>query len=280
MTSATTPSNDTDNRKRTRHLSVQTMMYGCHFVYASVWQRPSMEMPDSGVIFCKTDYVLGCLAEMNKRPGPFVLVTTQSDYTIHDVFFKHLPQQCVRWFAANCESHHVRAEGIPLGLTSDDLLHGNFNIVAVERTVKRPIRNLCHLRLAPTHPERHLVQTLFEKESWVLGGIYSEGQYPLTFDGYLQEMHSCPFTMAPRGNGIDTHRIWEALYLGVTPIVKRHPAMDWFEGFPILFVDDWRDVTREYLEHELTKRNRPWNANMLWAPYWWTQFQAEYHGAL
>ena len=28
---------------------------------------------------------------------------------------------------------------------------------------------------------------------------------------------------APRGNGLDTHRLWEALYLGCVPIVQAGP---------------------------------------------------------
>ena len=32
--------------------------------------------------------------------------------------------------------------------------------------------------------------------------------------------------ICPEGNGVDTHRLWEAIYLGCVPIVKRSPFID------------------------------------------------------
>jgi hypothetical protein len=33
------------------------------------------------------------------------------------------------------------------------------------------------------------------------------------------------YVICPRGNGIDTHRVWEALYLGVVPVVHHTSLM-------------------------------------------------------
>jgi hypothetical protein len=60
------------------------------------------------------------------------------------------------------------------------------------------------------------------------------------------------FAACPRGNGIDTHRVWEALYLGVVPVVERSPSVEHFaaQGLPMVVVDGWSEVTPERLEHE------------------------------
>ena len=47
------------------------------------------------------------------------------------------------------------------------------------------------------------------------------------------------FVFSPRGNGVDCHRTWEALYLRTIPIVKKCRHMKEFEDLPIFFVDNW-----------------------------------------
>jgi hypothetical protein len=36
---------------------------------------------------------------------------------------------------------------------------------------------------------------------------------------YLRELSSHRFCLCVRGNGLDTHRFWESLYLGVIPVI-------------------------------------------------------------
>jgi hypothetical protein len=56
------------------------------------------------------------------------------------------------------------------------------------------------------------------------------------------------FSICPPGNGIDTHRVWEDLILGIIPIVKTTPLDPLYKQFPIVIVDDWNKITQENLE--------------------------------
>jgi len=59
------------------------------------------------------------------------------------------------------------------------------------------------------------------------------------------------FVPCPRGNGLDTHRVWETLYLGAIPVVLNSDRFAALEGWPILFIDDWKEIiekSREGLE--------------------------------
>lgn len=84
---------------------------------------------------------------------------------------------------------------------------------------------------------------------------------------YLSKMTSLylhhlgfPYWASPRGNGIDCHRTWEALYLGRVPILRGQDpedpdyvfedgAMDpqLVRNLPILWVKEWSEVTLERL---------------------------------
>jgi hypothetical protein len=75
-----------------------------------------------------------------------------------------------------------------------------------------------------------------------------------------------PFVMSAPGNGLDCHRTWELLYLGVIVITKKSPLDSLFEGLPVVTVDEWVEVaSRDNLEQwlqqygELTEKKYVWN---------------------
>jgi hypothetical protein len=87
--------------------------------------------------------------------------------------------------------------------------------------------------------------------SWVTkdaGDYSSDGR-----NHYLRQLATHQFVLAPRGNGIDTHRIWEAIYMGAVPVVRFVPEMhrQWrdVDRLPILFVDDWSQLTEDFLRN-------------------------------
>jgi hypothetical protein len=54
--------------------------------------------------------------------------------------------------------------------------------------------------------------------------------------------------LCPRGCAIDCHRNWEVLYMKRVPVMKRHPYLETlFKDYPVLFVDDYSQVTEELL---------------------------------
>ena len=70
-----------------------------------------------------------------------------------------------------------------------------------------------------TYPhERQLIQNMFQSKSWVTCGTPVD-----TLEGrkeFLKDIRNHEFVLCPRGNGVDTHRLWETLYMGSIPIVK------------------------------------------------------------
>jgi len=72
---------------------------------------------------------------------------------------------------------------------------------------------------------------------------------------YWIKMKRCKFILAPKGNGLDTHRLWEALVLGVVPIVMKSSIDNVFDGLPVLTVDSYDEVSHSLIsEYQLPKR--------------------------
>ena len=66
---------------------------------------------------------------------------------------------------------------------------------------------------------------------------------------YFNILPTYKYVISPEGNGIDCHRHYEALMAGCIPIIEEHAGIrEKYEGCPILFTNDYSEITKEYLE--------------------------------
>lgn len=75
------------------------------------------------------------------------------------------------------------------------------------------------------------------------------------------------YAVSPPGNGIDCHRLWEALYLGVIPVISP-PLGGLLEGLPAIIVDNFAEVSLESLEAALERLDGPFAWEKLTMSNW------------
>ena len=74
----------------------------------------------------------------------------------------------------------------------------------------------------------------------------------LSYEPYLEQLKNHKFILCPSGNGIESARNWETLYLKRVPVFERHPYMELlFQDFPVLFIDKFENLTEDYLNDHL-----------------------------
>jgi hypothetical protein len=133
----------------------------------------------------------------------------------------------------------------------------------------KTIHNLVYMNfLIQTYEaERQSCYSTFVGKPWV-----TLGQSDKTLESrkkFLSEIRNHLFVLCPRGNGVDTHRVWETLYMGSIPIVKKVDAMNDFNDLPILFIHNWSDITEDFLLGEYQRiLNTEWNMKKLTFSYW------------
>ena len=157
------------------------------------------------------------------------------------------------WWGVNSQCAHVH--GLPLGITNhtnESQLHGVFGDVQVMvevATQPRDIQNMVYANfVVDNHPSRGPLLEFAKSKSWITVGTPDQ-----TLAGrraFLQKVRNHSFVLCPRGGGVDTHRLWETLYMGSIPIVKRDIAHAAWQDLPILFVDSWDEVTEDRLRVE------------------------------
>jgi hypothetical protein len=241
---------------------------------------------DKDRIFVKTDFFhVGPVMWRGKLHSPKItdqlVISGQSDHHVTPEIAKQYPD-VKHWFAINNTSLDPRIVTLPLGLTNDtdeSNLHRIYGNQAVMKEIQKVpksfvnhvydnVHTKCvYMNFTPTHPSRTPVFNLFKDKPWV-----TIGKAEPTMEGrrkYLLDLKQHDFCLCPRGNGLDTHRLWESLYMDCIPIVEYDPAYSDFTDLPIYFIDKWEDVTPESLQQ--VKENyskRVWNVDKLYFPYW------------
>ena len=207
------------------------------------------------ILFCKTDFLLSCFSHISRMGNDVVLITGNSDHSITEQIFNSKPPNVKAWFAQNMDFSGPGAHAIPIGLenTIECRLtnHGEVwphaqgkHSALMNHTSKLPSKKLYANFSLNTHPERQKVYSIVKNLDYVtknINELHSEINKK-SYDAFISEIIDHEFVLCPRGNGIDSHRVWETLYLNRTPIVKKEIAMNYFNDLPIIFIDDWQEV--------------------------------------
>lgn len=72
----------------------------------------------------------------------------------------------------------------------------------------------------------------------------------LSVSDYYADLCRSKFVLCPEGTGIDTHRVYEALFCGATPVVLRNSLSDLYSRLPVCIVDAWKDRLVEPLSRD------------------------------
>lgn len=87
----------------------------------------------------------------------------------------------------------------------------------------------------------------------------------------LRRARESTFTLCPEGNGVDTHRLWETLYMGGTPVVvKNRRYFSLYSQFPIVILDSWDQLLDKDLMCKLWHQldDFEWDTARLSLSYW------------
>lgn len=212
------------------------------------------KLKDWDVIFVKTEFLNIFFKEYQPQiRKKYILITHNSDLDAPGSFSNYLSDPyLVVWFGQNLsEPQNEKLRALPIGLTNR--YNGLGDPYWIEQALKkknlrdkkRKILAYFNVTLGTCFEERKRALDIFKGKSFckTVTNFLRYGQF-------LQDLLASRFVISPRGNGLDCHRTWEALYCGAIPVVIRSPIDPLYEDLPVLIVENWNQVNEELLNQK------------------------------
>lgn len=178
----------------------------------------------------------------NQSSNSFILISGNDDTNINDSFINLLPSSLYHWFAQNTLVKHEKITPIPIGLENRRLhWHGNIgDFTKLRKKTLLPENSyiLYGFSVGNNKKEREPALRVLENLDCAYPSGYLNSYY------YRRYVRQFGLVASPPGNGEDCHRTWEALYLGVAPIVKKSILTDYFASLdlPLVQIEDWEEL--------------------------------------
>lgn len=206
---------------------------------------------EKDIIFVKTDYLEQFFTQIHPNiQAQYLLISHNADHPAPGAYVHYLDDpKIIAWFGQNPTiMGHPKFRAIPIGIANRMWSHGNPATVDKARSLASGMQKKHLLGMnfvVSTHQDvRKPVYDFFVKQPFC-----TQLYYPDHFQ-YLLAMGTARFVLSPRGNGLDCHRTWEALLMGAVPVMTHSMMDECLEGLPVVLVDDWNQVTPEFLEQE------------------------------
>lgn len=222
----------------------------------------------SHIVFCRSDlaHELSRLSLINGPRRTLIAGNSDHDFTAltqlpHNGFESFYLQNSLISNGKNIFTLPIGIENLSIGI------NGLPNNLKVTKDWNSRSTKVMVGPFSPTHTEREELLKVAERETKVFEVI----NVPLSPKRFAQEMNEYKFVACPRGNGIDTHRFWEALYRGSVPIVI---ASKWSKSLkyldlPLIEVSNWAEAGNAIKEFANQSPPRlPGELKSLWLPYW------------
>jgi hypothetical protein len=226
------------------------------------------KLKDINIVYTHTMYVKQLFDLLDLFNNKFVVISHNGDVNIDDSY--EAPDNVIRWFSQNVNTRKDYLESIPIGL-ENDMWFSNISKktkMLIKLQSPKKYKNLVYMNhnIATNPSKRAYPYECLRGKTWV---TTERGTNGVNFEGYIDNIYNHKFVICPEGNGIDTHRIWETLYMGSIPIVENNINNSFYCDLPMLPIEDWSDLTEEWLNEEYHVFQRMTvNRNKLTFSYW------------
>lgn len=192
------------------------------------------------VVFCYTHCLCAFSKIIKYFKNPFVLLTHNSDGIVKEnETTRYLLEnpKIVRWYAQNPVVLHEKLRILPIGMANNQWPHGNTD--KIMENLDNPKTKSVYFNFS--------IQTNESKRMECYNKLISKLEQAPTLlpTEYHTLLSQYKFCICPEGNGVDTHRLWEALYLKCIPIVLQSSHINILRtqlNIPMVVLNSWDEL--------------------------------------
>jgi hypothetical protein len=198
------------------------------------------------IVFCYTHRIDLLASKIDLFLNNFVLITHNSDHGIHENDVNVLKilnnTKLQKWFGQNITFQHDKIYMVPIGIANSQWEHGihNFNN---NINIEKNNDVYFNFNINTNYDKRYgCYQVLRTRLNWLENVTPREN---------IERLAQYKFCICPQGNGFDTHRLWEALYVKTVPIVLNSEYSQILAKYnvPMVVLESWNDLNIENLNY-------------------------------
>jgi len=200
------------------------------------------------IVFCYSHRIDSLANIIHYFINDFVLITHNSDKNIvsnnHHIIQIYNCNKLLKWYAQNLCFESDKLFLLPIGIANNQWEHGrNFTTFYKQTNTV----NLLKIKKNKSIYFFFEIHTNIEKRSKCYNSIINKIPFLNKISPYenFKRLSEYEYCICPEGNGIDTHRLWEALYLKCVPIVIKSPFIDIIKkntNLPMIILNSWDDL--------------------------------------
>ena len=234
------------------------------------------DLKEARVIFCPSDKLEQFFADFQSSITAKIIIAGNSDHEFH-----HQPTNIPKSIKAlYLQNSFVSDDSyiftLPIGLENIKLgMNGKPRHFRYYGPVASKTPKVLFGPFSNTHPDRVKVETIFSSS----GQWHEFLNHRLPPKIFTSVVRNFSYVASVRGNGVDTHRLWESLYLGTVPILLKD---SWSESLtkldlPLKFIDEWTIENIEAIsKNEQSEIFHPEKCPALWINYWRSLLKAHF----
>ena len=214
--------------------------------------NPIVSLSDGDIVFSKTEFVKSLFKLLDGSAlKNLTLITHQSDIKIDNKLYSKKPKAISRWFSVNVSIEKKDLYSIPIGFANE---HYKKNInpdIYVKKNQSTNKSNYIYINFNPN--------TNFIERENILNKYKNNKDFVIATNNsemveYKNDLEKYKYVLCPPGNGIQTHRLWEAMYYGSIPVVKDSILYKSFKNLNIIFVDNFKNIKIKELNKNINKQ--------------------------
>ncbi len=200
------------------------------------------------IIFLYTHYLPNLINIIEYFQNPFILILHNSDFELNESYLSIINHpKIIHIFSQNSILSHLKVTNLPIGIANSMWKHGDLYFLHLINMQNKNIKNnfiYLQFSLSTYEKRKNILNKLIEKNI--------EVQPNLEYLQYLDLLSTFKYCICARGNGIDTHRFWECIYLNVIPICEKSIFTENLkkEYKDIILLDSFDDLNIDLLEKD------------------------------
>lgn len=201
-----------------------------------LWNNPA-------IIFCyskKADYFATKLWTLQN--SAIILFANSDKNMSYDLCKPYLDNDKVlHIFCQNLLFQDKKATILPIGIANNQWVHGNKQLL-ITTPINKTKQILASFSTHTNFEARNTCEIILRSKSIINHRFNSQKDY-------INSLAEHKYVICPEGNGVDTHRFWEALLMKAVPIVLNSPFIENIKtlGVPLIIINSWSEINPDKL---------------------------------